>query len=192
MWNKTFWIIEYLPPFPIIFCSSLNRCPNVNWMCCFTLGTLSPWCILQVSAIQRLSWMTCMAKCWMKLIRLANPPCRSLWVNWNTCRHFHKNVNEVPPTWTFCFLQSTGKPEHKISKADGSLNAPHGQTDLSVKPDNVKIKGLQANVTIPKVPVCVRESERGGGMLTLTLFVCVCTLAGESVHATGFSRRAWQ
>lgn len=50
-----------------------------------------------------------------------------------------------------CVLQSTGKPEHKISKADGSLHTPHGQTDLTVKPDNVKIKGLQANVTIPKV-----------------------------------------
>lgn len=55
------------------------------------------------------------------------------------------------PSLNNSILQSTGKPEHKISKADGSLNAPHGQTDLSVKPDNVKIKGLQANVTIPKV-----------------------------------------
>ena len=33
----------------------------------------------------------------------------------------------------------------------GSINISHGQTDLTVKPDNVKIKGLQANVSIPKV-----------------------------------------
>ncbi len=46
----------------------------------------------------------------------------------------------------------TGKQEHKLSKTEGttpgSLNMSHGQTDLSVKPDNVKIKGLQANVSL--------------------------------------------
>uniref|UniRef100_A0A8C7RE07 KIAA1109 n=1 Tax=Oncorhynchus mykiss TaxID=8022 RepID=A0A8C7RE07_ONCMY len=49
---------------------------------------------------------------------------------------------------------SSAKQEHKLSKTEGttgSLNMPHGQTDLKVKPDNVKIKGLQANVSIPKV-----------------------------------------
>ncbi|KAK1791549.1 hypothetical protein P4O66_013549, partial [Electrophorus voltai] len=58
---------------------------------------------------------------------------------------------------------STGKPEHKISKTEGttpgSLNMSHGQTDLSIKPDNVKIKGLQANVTIPKVNLCVLQAS---------------------------------
>lgn len=49
----------------------------------------------------------------------------------------------------------TGKQEPKLSKTEGTTPAPQnmsqGQTDLSVKPDNVKIKGLQANVSIPKV-----------------------------------------
>ncbi|XP_051507194.1 transmembrane protein KIAA1109 homolog isoform X2 [Myxocyprinus asiaticus] len=58
---------------------------------------------------------------------------------------------------------STAKQEHKISKTEGimpgSLNTPHGQTDLSIKPDNVKIKGLQANVTIPKVNLCVLQAS---------------------------------
>ncbi|XP_076830292.1 bridge-like lipid transfer protein family member 1 isoform X4 [Brachyhypopomus gauderio] len=58
---------------------------------------------------------------------------------------------------------SAGKPEHKISKTEGnvpaSMNTPHGQTDLSIKPDNVKIKGLQANVTVPKVNLCVLQAS---------------------------------
>ena len=47
----------------------------------------------------------------------------------------------------------TAKQEHKLSKTEGTTpgSISHGQTDLSVKPDNVKIKGLQANVSIPKV-----------------------------------------
>ncbi|KAJ8281426.1 hypothetical protein GJAV_G00067550 [Gymnothorax javanicus] len=49
---------------------------------------------------------------------------------------------------------TAGKPEQKTSKPEGT--AP-GQTDLSVKPDNVKIKGLQANVTIPKVNLCLLQ-----------------------------------
>ena len=53
-------------------------------------------------------------------------------------------------------VQSTAKQEHKLSKTEGTTpglgNTQQGQTDLSVKPpDNVKIKGLQANVSIPKV-----------------------------------------
>lgn len=55
----------------------------------------------------------------------------------------------------------TAKQEHKLSKTEGTtpvcINISQGQTDLSVKPDNVKIKGLQANVSIPKVrtvPAC--------------------------------------
>ncbi|XP_016400973.1 bridge-like lipid transfer protein family member 1 isoform X9 [Sinocyclocheilus rhinocerous] len=58
---------------------------------------------------------------------------------------------------------STAKAEHKISKTEGttpgSLSTPHGQTDLSIKPDNVKIKGLQANVTVPKVNLCVLQAS---------------------------------
>ncbi|XP_034153444.1 transmembrane protein KIAA1109 homolog isoform X3 [Esox lucius] len=57
---------------------------------------------------------------------------------------------------------STTKQEHKLSKTEGttgSLNTPHGQTDLSVKPDNVKIKGLQANVSIPKVNLCLLQAS---------------------------------
>ncbi|XP_036981123.1 transmembrane protein KIAA1109 homolog isoform X1 [Acanthopagrus latus] len=57
----------------------------------------------------------------------------------------------------------TGKQEHKLSKTEGttpgSLNISHGQTDLSVKPDNVKIKGLQANVSIPKVNLCLLQAS---------------------------------
>lgn len=56
-----------------------------------------------------------------------------------------------------------GKQEHKLSKTEGttpgSLNISHGQTDLSVKPDNVKIKGLQANVSIPKVRTMTPNNE---------------------------------
>ncbi|XP_037550709.1 transmembrane protein KIAA1109 homolog [Nematolebias whitei] len=57
----------------------------------------------------------------------------------------------------------TGKQEHKLSKTEGTtpgpLNAAHGQTELSVKPDNVKIKGLQANVSIPKVNLCLLQAS---------------------------------
>ncbi|KAM7376688.1 hypothetical protein PAMP_006401 [Pampus punctatissimus] len=56
-----------------------------------------------------------------------------------------------------------GKQEHKLSKTEGttpgSLNISQGQTDLSVKPDNVKIKGLQANVSIPKVNLCLLQAS---------------------------------
>uniref|UniRef100_A0AAQ6IKS7 Bridge-like lipid transfer protein family member 1 C-terminal domain-containing protein n=1 Tax=Anabas testudineus TaxID=64144 RepID=A0AAQ6IKS7_ANATE len=55
------------------------------------------------------------------------------------------------------------KQEHKLSKTEGttpgSLNISQGQTDLSVKPDNVKIKGLQANVSIPKVNLCLLQAS---------------------------------
>ncbi|XP_061600024.1 bridge-like lipid transfer protein family member 1 isoform X8 [Cololabis saira] len=57
----------------------------------------------------------------------------------------------------------TGKQEHKLSKTEGttpgSLNISQGQTELSVKPDNVKIKGLQANVSIPKVNLCLLQAS---------------------------------
>ncbi|XP_017281650.1 transmembrane protein KIAA1109 homolog isoform X5 [Kryptolebias marmoratus] len=57
----------------------------------------------------------------------------------------------------------TGKQEHKLSKTEGttpgSLNTSHGQAELSVKPDNVKIKGLQANVSIPKVNLCLLQAS---------------------------------
>ncbi|XP_037098160.1 transmembrane protein KIAA1109 homolog isoform X2 [Syngnathus acus] len=55
------------------------------------------------------------------------------------------------------------KQEQKLSKneatAHGSLNISQGQTDLSVKPDHVKIKGLQANVSIPKVNLCLLQAS---------------------------------
>ncbi|KAL0968995.1 hypothetical protein UPYG_G00220970 [Umbra pygmaea] len=57
---------------------------------------------------------------------------------------------------------SSAKQEQKLSKTEGttgSLNTPHGQTDLTVKPDNVKIKGLQANVSIPKVNLCLLQAS---------------------------------
>uniref|UniRef100_A0A665TUQ1 Si:ch211-233a24.2 n=1 Tax=Echeneis naucrates TaxID=173247 RepID=A0A665TUQ1_ECHNA len=57
----------------------------------------------------------------------------------------------------------TESQEHKLSKTEGmtpgSINISHGQTDLSVKPDNVKIKGLQANVCIPKVNLCLLQAS---------------------------------
>ncbi|XP_056282679.1 bridge-like lipid transfer protein family member 1 isoform X10 [Pseudoliparis swirei] len=57
----------------------------------------------------------------------------------------------------------TDKQEHKLSKTEGttpgSLNITQGQTDLSVKPDNVKIKGLQANVSIPKLNLCLLQAS---------------------------------
>ncbi|XP_068608570.1 bridge-like lipid transfer protein family member 1 [Brachionichthys hirsutus] len=57
----------------------------------------------------------------------------------------------------------SGKQEQKLSKTEGttpgSLNISQGQTDLSVKPDNVKIKGLQANVSIPKVNLCLLQAS---------------------------------
>ncbi|XP_077586910.1 bridge-like lipid transfer protein family member 1 isoform X3 [Stigmatopora nigra] len=55
------------------------------------------------------------------------------------------------------------KQEQKLSKTEGtthgSLNPSHGKTDLSVKPDNVKIKGLQASVSIPKVNLCLLQAS---------------------------------
>uniref|UniRef100_A0A8C7STU7 KIAA1109 n=1 Tax=Oncorhynchus mykiss TaxID=8022 RepID=A0A8C7STU7_ONCMY len=57
---------------------------------------------------------------------------------------------------------SSAKQENKLSKTEGttgSLNTPHVQTDLTVKPDNVKIKGLQANVSIPKVNLCLLQAS---------------------------------
>ncbi|XP_063040632.1 bridge-like lipid transfer protein family member 1 isoform X4 [Engraulis encrasicolus] len=63
---------------------------------------------------------------------------------------------------------SQPKPEHKLSKTEtpASMTTTHGQTDLSVKPDNVKIKGLQANVTVPKVNLCVLQASVEEGSLT--------------------------
>ncbi|XP_077093495.1 bridge-like lipid transfer protein family member 1 isoform X4 [Siphateles boraxobius] len=78
---------------------------------------------------------------------------------------------------------STAKAEHKISKTEGttpgSLSTPHGQTDLSIKPDNVKIKGLQANVTVPKVNLCVlqasvEESSPSNKSVTHVSLVALC------------------
>lgn len=58
----------------------------------------------------------------------------------------------------------TGKQEPKLAKTEGTnpttINMSHGPTDLSVKPDNVKIKGLQANVSIPKVRAITLNNDR--------------------------------
>ncbi|XP_029688607.1 transmembrane protein KIAA1109 homolog [Takifugu rubripes] len=56
----------------------------------------------------------------------------------------------------------TGKQEPKLVKEGPDatlLNISHGPTDLSVKPDNVKIKGLQANVSVPKVNLCLLQAS---------------------------------
>uniref|UniRef100_A0A096LYJ5 KIAA1109 n=1 Tax=Poecilia formosa TaxID=48698 RepID=A0A096LYJ5_POEFO len=47
----------------------------------------------------------------------------------------------------------------KLSKPDAPTLTSSGQTELSVKPDNVKIKGLQANVSIPKVNLCLLQAS---------------------------------
>ncbi|XP_069049556.1 bridge-like lipid transfer protein family member 1 isoform X2 [Lepisosteus oculatus] len=58
---------------------------------------------------------------------------------------------------------STEKHDSRGSKMEGavpgSTNTGHGQTDLSAKQDNVKIKGLQANVSIPKVNLCLLQAS---------------------------------
>ncbi|KAJ3613637.1 hypothetical protein NHX12_019883, partial [Muraenolepis orangiensis] len=54
------------------------------------------------------------------------------------------------------------KQEQKLSKTEGTTpasNLSQAQTDLSLKPDNVKIKGLQANVSIPKVNLCLLQAS---------------------------------
>ncbi|XP_058888337.1 bridge-like lipid transfer protein family member 1 isoform X4 [Acipenser ruthenus] len=43
--------------------------------------------------------------------------------------------------------------------APGSTNSGNMQTDLSANQDNVKIKGLQANVSIPKVNLCLLQAS---------------------------------
>ncbi|MEQ2309795.1 hypothetical protein AMECASPLE_002234, partial [Ameca splendens] len=53
----------------------------------------------------------------------------------------------------------TVKPEQKLSKTEGTTLTSNGQTELSIKPDNVKIKGLQANVSIPKVNLCLLQAS---------------------------------
>ncbi|XP_066575926.1 bridge-like lipid transfer protein family member 1 isoform X4 [Amia ocellicauda] len=58
---------------------------------------------------------------------------------------------------------SSAKHESRGSKVEGTMpgatNTGHGQTDLSAKQDNVKIKGLQANVSIPKVNLCLLQAS---------------------------------
>uniref|UniRef100_A0A3Q3BNH7 Bridge-like lipid transfer protein family member 1 middle region domain-containing protein n=1 Tax=Haplochromis burtoni TaxID=8153 RepID=A0A3Q3BNH7_HAPBU len=74
-----------------------------------------------------------------------------------------KVLNEAYQISKSTVTESVSKQEHKLSKTEGttpgSLNISHGQTDLSVKPDNVKIKGLQANVSIPKVNLCLLQAS---------------------------------
>uniref|UniRef100_A0A3Q1GWN0 Bridge-like lipid transfer protein family member 1 n=1 Tax=Acanthochromis polyacanthus TaxID=80966 RepID=A0A3Q1GWN0_9TELE len=74
-----------------------------------------------------------------------------------------KVLNEAYQISKSTVTESVSKQEHKLSKTEGttpvSLNISHGQTDLSVKPDNVKIKGLQANVSVPKVNLCLLQAS---------------------------------
>uniref|UniRef100_A0A3Q3G3A6 Bridge-like lipid transfer protein family member 1 n=1 Tax=Labrus bergylta TaxID=56723 RepID=A0A3Q3G3A6_9LABR len=74
-----------------------------------------------------------------------------------------KVLNEAYQISKSTVTESVSKQEHKLSKTEGttpgSLNISQGQTDLSVKPDNVKIKGLQANVSIPKVNLCLLQAS---------------------------------
>uniref|UniRef100_A0A3Q1HXG8 Bridge-like lipid transfer protein family member 1 middle region domain-containing protein n=1 Tax=Anabas testudineus TaxID=64144 RepID=A0A3Q1HXG8_ANATE len=74
-----------------------------------------------------------------------------------------KVLNEAYQISKSTVTESVTKQEHKLSKTEGttpgSLNISQGQTDLSVKPDNVKIKGLQANVSIPKVNLCLLQAS---------------------------------
>ncbi|XP_030213365.1 bridge-like lipid transfer protein family member 1 isoform X7 [Gadus morhua] len=84
----------------------------------------------------------------------------------------------------------TAKQEHKLSKTEGTTpgSISHGQTDLSVKPDNVKIKGLQANVSIPKVNLCLLQASVEEG-LALGSVKCVTHV---SLVALCFDRIATQ
>ncbi|MEQ2208928.1 hypothetical protein XENOCAPTIV_019693, partial [Xenoophorus captivus] len=61
----------------------------------------------------------------------------------------------------------TVKPEQKLSKTEGTTLTSNGQTELSIKPDNVKIKGLQANVSIPKVRPVTQNDMRPKEVLKL-------------------------
>uniref|UniRef100_A0A4W6FBY2 KIAA1109 n=1 Tax=Lates calcarifer TaxID=8187 RepID=A0A4W6FBY2_LATCA len=74
-----------------------------------------------------------------------------------------KVLNEAYQISKSTVTESVSKQEHKLSKTEGttpgSTNISQGQTDLSVKPDNVKIKGLQANVSIPKVNLCLLQAS---------------------------------
>ncbi|XP_053559592.1 bridge-like lipid transfer protein family member 1 isoform X3 [Bombina bombina] len=57
----------------------------------------------------------------------------------------------------------SAKPDTKISKPENPVtkNTNQGHTEIkpSIKQDNVKIKGLQANVTIPKVNLCLLQAS---------------------------------
>ncbi|XP_072563835.1 bridge-like lipid transfer protein family member 1 isoform X4 [Paramormyrops kingsleyae] len=88
--------------------------------------------------------------------------------------------------------QSSGKHEHKSAKTEGttlgSLTSPPGQTDLSAKQDNVKIKGLQANVSIPKVNLCLLQAS----VEEASLSSCTKSLTHVSLVALCFDRVAMQ
>uniref|UniRef100_A0A8C1ZIY2 Si:ch211-233a24.2 n=1 Tax=Cyprinus carpio TaxID=7962 RepID=A0A8C1ZIY2_CYPCA len=66
--------------------------------------------------------------------------------------------------------------KHKISKTEGttpgSLSTPHGQTDLSIKPDNVKIKGLQVNICV--LQASVEEGSPSNKSVTHVSLVALC------------------
>ncbi|XP_048858560.1 transmembrane protein KIAA1109 homolog isoform X2 [Brienomyrus brachyistius] len=51
------------------------------------------------------------------------------------------------------------RSEHKTSRSESSSTKAPDQADVSAKSDSVKIKGLQANVTIPKVNLCLLQAS---------------------------------
>uniref|UniRef100_A0A3P8UCF5 Bridge-like lipid transfer protein family member 1 middle region domain-containing protein n=1 Tax=Cynoglossus semilaevis TaxID=244447 RepID=A0A3P8UCF5_CYNSE len=74
-----------------------------------------------------------------------------------------KVLNEAYQISKSTVAESVGKQDHKLSRTEGttpgSISISQGHTDPSVKPDNVKIKGLQANVSIPKVNLCLLQAS---------------------------------
>uniref|UniRef100_A0A3Q2U1G3 Bridge-like lipid transfer protein family member 1 middle region domain-containing protein n=1 Tax=Fundulus heteroclitus TaxID=8078 RepID=A0A3Q2U1G3_FUNHE len=67
-----------------------------------------------------------------------------------------KVLNEAYQISKSTVSESAAKQEQNLSKTEATTNGP---TEPSVKPDNVKIKGLQANVSIPKVNLCLLQAS---------------------------------
>ncbi|CAH2300868.1 Hypothetical predicted protein [Pelobates cultripes] len=64
------------------------------------------------------------------------------------------------------FSENASKQDNKLSKPEnpvtGGTNTGQTQTKPVLKQDNVKIKGLQANVTVPKVNLCLLQASVEG------------------------------
>ncbi|XP_063776332.1 bridge-like lipid transfer protein family member 1 isoform X2 [Pseudophryne corroboree] len=59
------------------------------------------------------------------------------------------------------FSENSSKPDNKLSKPENDVKGSTNQTQTktAVTQDNVKIKGLQANVSIPKVNLCLLQAS---------------------------------